>query len=43
MSTMPVTRLSTMQNSLSIPIVTNMTKKVAAHKGPAGNCRTTAG
>ena len=43
MSTMPVTRLSTMQNSLSMPITTSMKKKMTAQTLPPVILRTTSG
>ena len=41
MSTMPVTRDSTMQNSESMPMVTSMKKKTTAQTEPPGSFNTT--
>ena len=41
MSTMPVTRDSTMQNSESMPMVTSMKKNTTAHTEPPGSFNTT--
>ena len=41
MSTMPVTRDSTIQNSESMPMVTSMKKNTTAQIDPPGNFNTT--